>query len=85
MPRKGPRDLAAKEACSRTRDSPQDEGSCALLGVMCSFAMEVNSNVFIARHGPWLFHPKTNRWGKSVEDPHFAGFPLYFFSKHSKR
>eukprot|EP00667_Euglena_gracilis_P006215 EG_transcript_6262 len=32
---------------SRTRDSPQDEGSCALLGVMCSFAMEVNSNVFI--------------------------------------
>eukprot|EP00667_Euglena_gracilis_P002512 EG_transcript_2511 len=32
---------------SRPRERPQDEGSCSLLGVMCSFSLEVNSNVFI--------------------------------------
>eukprot|EP00667_Euglena_gracilis_P001137 EG_transcript_1138 len=32
---------------SRRPESPQDDGSCTLLGVMCSFSMEVNSNVFV--------------------------------------
>eukprot|EP00667_Euglena_gracilis_P000584 EG_transcript_585 len=32
---------------TRPRDLPQDDGSCTLLGVMCSFATEVDSNVFI--------------------------------------
>eukprot|EP00668_Euglena_longa_P026819 GGOE01033541.1.p1 GENE.GGOE01033541.1~~GGOE01033541.1.p1 ORF type:complete len:1010 (+),score=259.64 GGOE01033541.1:275-3031(+) len=36
---------------SRPKDLPQDEGSCTLLGVMCSFATEVNSNVFVGTYG----------------------------------
>eukprot|EP00667_Euglena_gracilis_P006233 EG_transcript_6281 len=32
---------------TRPRELPQDDGSCTLLGLMCSFSAEVNSNVFI--------------------------------------
>lgn len=36
---------------TRPRELPQDDGSCTLLGLMCSFSAEVNSNVFIAQRG----------------------------------